>query len=79
MQSDNVSCDQADQARARLREAEAKGQNYANDAAKKLDETRKQTEEKLMSGVDKFDEKVTKGASEAKGGISSWFGFGGKK
>ncbi|KAL9624978.1 MAG: hypothetical protein Q9160_000707 [Pyrenula sp. 1 TL-2023] len=69
----------ADDARARYRDAEAKGQAYANDAAKKLDESRKATGEKLMSGVDKFDETVTKGAAEAKSGISSWFGFGGKK
>ncbi|KAL9109669.1 MAG: hypothetical protein Q9227_005707 [Pyrenula ochraceoflavens] len=67
----------ADDARAKFREAESKASSYGNDAQKRFEQTRKDTGEKLMSGVDKFDQTVEKKAAETKGGISSWFGFGG--
>jgi hypothetical protein len=49
-----------------MSEAEAKALDYKDKAGKEL-----------MKGVDKFDATVEKKASEAKSGLSSW--FGGKK
>ena len=43
-----------------------------NDSAAKFEETRKEAGRK----IDQFDNKVEKKTSEAKSGISSWFGFG---
>lgn len=46
-----------------MSEAEAKAKEYKDKTGKEL-----------MKGVDKFDATVEKKASEAKSGISSWFG-----
>lgn len=48
--------------------------SYGKDAEKKLEDTRKETGASLTKAVDKFDSSVEKGASQAKSGISSWFG-----
>jgi len=50
-------------AKAKLAEAEAKAKEYKDKTGKEL-----------MKGVDKFDATVEKKASEAKSGLSSWFG-----
>jgi len=44
------------------------------DAQAKADELRKDTAKQLNTAIDKLDKTVEKKASEAKSGISSWFG-----
>ena len=51
-------------------DAEAKFSQLRSDAGAKFDETRKETNK----AVSDFDAKVEKKASEAKSGVSSWFG-----
>ena len=59
----SASNEQVSQAQARAAEAKSKISTYGKEA---------------RAEVDKFDAKVEKKTSEAKSGISSWFGFGGK-
>jgi len=54
---------QTDKARAELAKAEGTFEQYRKDASKKIDEV---------------DRKIEVKAAEAKSGVSSWFGFGGK-
>jgi hypothetical protein len=54
---------QTDKARAELYKAEQYGKDVKADAMKKIDAA---------------DAKIEKKAADAKSGISSWFGFGGK-
>ncbi|KAF2798763.1 hypothetical protein K505DRAFT_321657 [Melanomma pulvis-pyrius CBS 109.77] len=58
-------------AKAEADKAAAKFESYRQDAAKKLDETRRETGKELNSAVDKFDKSVTEGARKSKG----WFGW----
>ncbi|MDI1485234.1 MAG: hypothetical protein OHK93_000371 [Ramalina farinacea] len=53
-------------------EAENKVSQLKSDGVTKFDQTRKDAGRK----IDEIDSKVEKKASEAKSGISSWFGFG---
>ncbi|KIW07743.1 uncharacterized protein PV09_01673 [Verruconis gallopava] len=67
-----------DSAAAQLKDSANKTENklsaYANDASKKLEDTRKEVGSTLMAGVDKFDKTVEKKASETKGWLGGWFG-----
>lgn len=70
------------------KEAEAAGaragaaiDNYSNKAHAELQKAEalaKDAKATTLRKVDEFDAKVEKKAAEAKNGISSWFGFGGK-
>ncbi|KAL9125528.1 MAG: hypothetical protein Q9217_005285 [Psora testacea] len=53
-------------------QAESKLDQLKHDSAASFDRTRKEAENK----IEEFDNKVEKKTSEAKGGISSWLGFG---
>jgi vacuolar-type H+-ATPase subunit H len=54
---------QVGDAKSKLAEASSKAEQYRKDTAKELNKE-----------VDKFDKTVEKKTSEAKSGISSWFG-----
>ena len=72
---------QADKARATSREVEKEGRsaaNYAKGEVNKLDRARHDAAKEVNAKIDSIDQSVEKKASEAKSGISSWFG-GGKK
>ncbi|KAF2713019.1 hypothetical protein K504DRAFT_530089 [Pleomassaria siparia CBS 279.74] len=61
-------------AKAEADKAAAKFDSYRADAARKLDDTRRETGKELNSAVDTFDKKVTEGASKSKSWLGSWFG-----
>ena len=60
----------------KMGEAESKFDKFKNDSASNLDKTAKETRKDFNESVDKFDKTVERKTSEAKSGISSWFGFG---
>ncbi|CAM1500788.1 Fc.00g099500.m01.CDS01 [Cosmosporella sp. VM-42] len=67
------------------REAGAKVDNALAEADKQIGRAQsnakayaKDTKAEALKAVDKFDTTVEKKTAEAKSGISSWFGFGGK-
>lgn len=59
-----------------MSEAEAKFEKLKNETASQFDKTRNDTKKEFSQSVDNFDKTVERKASEAKSGISSWFGFG---
>ena len=59
-----------------MSEAEAKLSKLKADGTAKIDEARKETAKELKDSIDNFDKTVIRKTSEAKTGISSWFGFG---
>ncbi|MCJ1429531.1 hypothetical protein MMC29_007446 [Sticta canariensis] len=61
---------------AKAHEADSKFQQLKADGSKQFDQARKDTARELQETADKFDKTVEKKATEAKSGISSWFGFG---
>ncbi|KAH7026409.1 uncharacterized protein B0I36DRAFT_158155 [Microdochium trichocladiopsis] len=73
------------EAEATLAQAGAKIDSYSNKAHSELQKATGQAEAyakdakaTALKKVDQFDATVEKKAAEAKSGISSWFGFGGK-
>ena len=60
----------------KAREAQAKGSQLKSDTEAKFDQVRQETGKDLRNTVDNFDKTVERKTSEAKSGISSWFGFG---
>ena len=62
----------------KAREAEDKISNYTKSTVAQAQESAKQTSKEASEAVDKFDKTVQRKTSEAKTGISSWLGFGGK-
>ena len=58
--------------------AEGKVEQFSKDSAKTLEKDKNSTSKSLSEGIDKFDKTVEKKTAEAKSGVSSWFGFGGK-
>lgn len=62
------------QAKAQGKDLEKKLEGYGKDAEKRLEETKRETGAGLSKAVDKFDKNVEEGASNAKSGISGWFG-----
>ncbi|KAI4181024.1 MAG: hypothetical protein LQ346_006869 [Caloplaca aetnensis] len=62
----------------KMHEAGSKLDQVKDDGTKKLDAAYKETSKDLKETADNFDKTVTKKTSEAKSGISSWLGFGGK-
>ncbi|KAL1985134.1 hypothetical protein VTN96DRAFT_8263 [Rasamsonia emersonii] len=52
--------------------------DFAKEGIDKIEQIRHETARNLGTTVDKLDRKVEEKASEAKKGISSWFGGGGK-
>lgn len=67
---------QADSVRSRANDTKAKADQYEKEGIAKFDASRKEAADKLNAAVDKFDKTVEKKTSEAKSGISSWFGGG---
>ncbi len=59
-----------------MSEAEAKFEKLKNDSASQFDKTKNDTKKEFNQSVDNFDKTVERKTSEAKSGISSWFGFG---
>ena len=57
-------------------EAESKFDKLKSDTASQFDKTTKETRKDVNESVDTFDKTVERKTSEAKSGISSWFGFG---
>ncbi|KAF2738677.1 hypothetical protein EJ04DRAFT_573536 [Polyplosphaeria fusca] len=66
--------DLSDRAKAEANKADAKFDQYRADAAKKFEESRQETGNKLNSAVDTFDKNVAEGANKSKSWIGSWFG-----
>ncbi|KAL8931807.1 MAG: hypothetical protein Q9211_006718 [Gyalolechia sp. 1 TL-2023] len=62
----------------KMHEAGTKLDHLKDDGSKSLDKAYKDTSKELQQTADNFDKKVTQKTSEAKSGISSWLGFGGK-
>lgn len=60
----------------RMSEADAKLHQLKTDGVAKFDQVRKETGKELHDTIDKFDKTVERKTSEAKSGLSSWFGFG---
>ena len=59
-----------------MSEAEAKFEKLKNDTASQFDKTKNDTKKEFNQSVGNFDKTVERKTSEAKSGISSWFGFG---
>lgn len=73
---------QADKSRdgtKRVEKAEKSAVDYAKSEADRLDRASRDAAKDVNAKIDNIDKSVEKKASEAKGGISSWFGGGGKK
>ena len=76
---------QINDARAKMHEADRSIAAKASQAESKLDQLKydsaaqyDKTKQEAKQSIDKFDKTVEKKTAEAKSGISSWFGFGGK-
>lgn len=52
--------------------------DFAREGIEKIDQIRHETARNLGTSVDRLDRKVEEKAAEAKKGIASWFGGGGK-
>ena len=50
--------------------------SFTKDTAAQAEKTGKDTRKEAHDAIDKFDKTVERKASEAKSGLSSWFGFG---
>ena len=59
---------------AKASQAESKLDQLKYDSAAQYDKSKQEAKQ----SIDKFDKTVEKKTAEAKSGISSWFGFGGK-
>ena len=59
---------------AKASQAESKLDKLKYDSAASYDKTKQEAKQ----SIDKFDKTVEKKTAEAKSGLSSWFGFGGK-
>lgn len=57
-------------------EVEAKFDKLKHDSVAQFEKSKKETSKELHDSIDNFDKTVERKAAEAKGGISSWFGFG---
>ena len=56
--------------------AESRLEQFSKDAGKTFEKDKDSTQKSVKEGIDKFDNTVEKKTSEAKSGLSSWFGFG---
>lgn len=81
--------DQVRDAKAKAAEMDKSVQQYTAEAQKRFEEAKRETGQQVNQAINKFDttverkaaevqERVSEGAEKAKGGIGSWFGFGGK-
>ena len=61
-----------------MSDAEAKFEKLKHDTASQFDKSATDAKKELNQTADNFDKTVERKASEAKSGLSSWFGFGGK-
>lgn len=61
---------------SKMSEAQVQFDKLKNDTASQFDKSKDDTKKEFNQSVDKFDKTVERKASEAKSGISSWFGFG---
>lgn len=69
---------QVDNARDKAKNVDQSVGELAKDGVNKLDKVRHDTAKEFNAKVDELDKTVEQKASEAKGGISSWFGSGKK-
>lgn len=58
--------------------AEGKVEQFSKDAAKTFQNDKNASSKQLSESIEKFDKTVEKKTADAKSGLSSWFGFGGK-
>lgn len=58
--------------------AEGKVEQFGKDTVKTLENDKEATKKRVHEGIDNFDKTVERKTAEAKSGLSSWFGFGGK-
>ncbi|KAL8918276.1 MAG: hypothetical protein Q9208_007444 [Pyrenodesmia sp. 3 TL-2023] len=63
---------------AKMHEAGSKLDHLKEDGTKTVEAAYKDTAKDLKQTTDNFDKTVTKKTAEAKSGIASWLGFGGK-
>ncbi|KAI4141910.1 MAG: hypothetical protein L6R39_005141 [Caloplaca ligustica] len=63
---------------AKMHEAGSKLDHLKDDAVKNAEAAYKDSSKELKQEVDQFDKTVTRKTAEAKTGIASWLGFGGK-
>lgn len=68
---------QVQAAQTKTRNASEDFNKYAKEGIERIDEIRHDTTRAMGTSIDKFDKKVEQKASEAKKGLSSWFGGGG--
>ncbi|KKY18173.1 putative calcofluor white hypersensitive protein [Phaeomoniella chlamydospora] len=66
------------EAKAKAAEAEKAAEQYSKDGKAKFEKYSKEAKAELNATIDQFDKTVEQKTSEAKSGISSWFGFGKK-
>lgn len=69
---------QAEKARGKAEQVQKSAADYTKEGVDKLDKIRQDTARDVNAKIDEIDQSVEKKASEAKSGLSSWFG-GGKK
>ena len=69
---------QADNARDKAERVQKSAADYTKEGVDRLEKIRHDTARDVNAKIDELDQSVEKKASEAKSGISSWFG-GGKK
>ena len=57
---------------------EGKVEQFGKNTVNALEKDKDATSKRVSQGIDNFDKTVEKKTAEAKSGLSSWFGFGGK-
>ena len=65
---------QVDASRQKAADAERRAEELSKDSKAKFEKYRKETGQSVSEAIDKFDKTVEQKASEAKKGVSSWFG-----
>ncbi|KAK2763794.1 hypothetical protein FQN54_009411 [Arachnomyces sp. PD_36] len=69
----------AEAAQEKARQLEKQATKYTKEGAEKLDKLRQDSAKELNQSLDELDKTVERKTSEAKSGISNWFGGSGKK
>lgn len=65
---------QVDASRQKASDAERRAEELSKESKAKFEKYRKETGQSVSEAIDKFDKTVEQKASEAKKGVSSWFG-----
>ena len=72
--TDHHRATQVDASRQKASDAERRAEELSKDSKAKFEKYRKETGQSVSEAIDKFDKTVEQKASEAKKGVSSWFG-----